>query len=191
MLMNRIMGALTFRKGVYAEVESDASFTSSAWLIVVVAAVLSKLGSAAGAGSVGNWIISAIIGAILAVAGFAVSVFVIDWVGRTLFKAQSSFQEVVRTVGLAYVWNAVAFLGIVGLISGALTCVVAPITILAALAGLVAWFLAVKEALDLDWGQTIITVIIGWVVGLLIGLLASPILALFGIAGAGLAGLFG
>jgi hypothetical protein len=153
--------------------------------------VLNKLGSAANAGSVGNWIISAIIGAILAVAGFAVSAFVIDWVGRTLFKAQSSFQEVVRTVGLAYVWNAVAFVGIVGLISGALSCVVAPITILAALAGLVAWFMAVKEALDLDWGPTIITVVIGWVVGLLIGLLASPILALFGIAGAGLAGLFG
>jgi Yip1 domain len=191
MLMNRIMGALTFRKGVYAEVESDASFTSSAWLIVVVAAALNKLGSAANAGNVGNWIISAIIGAILAVAGFAVSAFVIDWVGRTLFKAQSSFQEVVRTVGLAYVWNAVAFVGIVGLISGALSCVVAPITILAALAGLVAWFMAVKEALDLDWVPTIITVVIGWVVGLLIGLLASPILALFGIAGAGLAGLFG
>ena len=33
MLTERIMGAFTFRKGIYAEVEQDASFTSTAWLL--------------------------------------------------------------------------------------------------------------------------------------------------------------
>jgi hypothetical protein len=45
-----------------------------------------------------------------------------------------------------------------------LTCISGPITFLAGIAGLVAWFIAAKEALDLEWPQTIGTVIIGWVV---------------------------
>ena len=57
MLMNRIIGAFTFRKGVYAEVESDTAFTQTAWLIVAVVAFLSALGSAASGGpSFVNWL---------------------------------------------------------------------------------------------------------------------------------------
>ena len=40
----------------------------------------------------------------------------------------------------------------------------APVQFVAFIAGLVAWFIAAKEALDLEWGQTILTVIIGWLV---------------------------
>ena len=45
MLMNRIIGALTFRQGVYDEVENDPAFTSSAWMIVAAVAFLSQLGA--------------------------------------------------------------------------------------------------------------------------------------------------
>ena len=47
MLINRIIGAFTFRKGVYAEVEEDTSFTTTAWILVAVVAFLNQLGSAA------------------------------------------------------------------------------------------------------------------------------------------------
>jgi hypothetical protein len=36
MLTNRIIGALTFRRGVYAEVEADKTFTATAWTLVVI-----------------------------------------------------------------------------------------------------------------------------------------------------------
>jgi hypothetical protein len=38
-MLDRIIGALTFRKGVYAEVEKDKSFYQSAWIIVIVVAL--------------------------------------------------------------------------------------------------------------------------------------------------------
>lgn len=192
MLVDRIIGAFTFRKGVYAEVESDASFTTNAWLIVAVAAFLSALGAAAvSGGSFANMFLGALVGAMFAVVGFAISAFVISWVGATLFKAQVSFEEVIRTLGLAYVWNVVGVLGILGALVSVLRCVVSPVLIVAAVAGLVAALFAIKEALDLDWTSTFITVIIGWLVQFVFTLIAGAVLGLLGIGAAGIIGIFG
>lgn len=190
-MMDRIIGAFTFRKGVYSEVESDASFTPTAWIIVAVAAFLNQLGSNAAAASVvgGNWLFGAIGGTIFTVAGFGLGAFVISYIGKTLFNAEVSFEEMVRTLGLAYVWNAIGFLGILALIGRAMSCITGPISLLAALAGLVAFFVAAKEALDLEWGQTIITVLIGWVAMLIVSMIAGGILGALGLAGAGVGAL--
>ena len=163
MLMERIIGAFTFRKEVYADVEKDTGFTTTAWLLVAVVAFLNQLGSAATAGSFGGWILGAIIGTIFAILGFAVGAWVINWVGRALFQADVTFEEMVRTLGLAYVWQIIGVLGILGLISEALGCLVAPVIIISVVAMIAAWFIAAKEALDLEWGQTIVTVVVGWV----------------------------
>ena len=193
MLMQRIMGAFMFRKEVYADVEKDTAFTSTAWLLVVVVAFLSQLGGSAtlAQGRFIDWPLATIGGTIGAVIGFGVAAFVIAWVGHALFQADVTFQEMVRTLGLAYIWNVVGVLGIVGALGSALSCLVAPVVVIGALAGLVAWFVAAKEALDLEWGQTIITVIIGWVVLIVISILTGIVLGILGIGAAGLAGLFG
>ena len=191
MLTDRIIGAITFKREVYAEVESDTSFTQTAWIIVVVVSALAQLGSFAAAGQgIVSWILAAIIGTVFAVIAFAVGAFVINWVGKQLFKADVSFEELVRTLGLAYVWQAVGVLGILGFVP-ALGCLLAPIRIVAGLAGLVAWLFAAKEALDLEWGQTAVTVIIGWVVLFIITLIAGAVVALFGLGAAAARGAFG
>jgi hypothetical protein len=187
MLTDRIIGALTFKKEVYAEVENETSFTSTAWLIVVVVAFLNQLGTQS-AGGIGGRIVAAIIGTVFAVGGFALAALVISLVGRQLFNADVTFDEMVRTLGLAYVWNIIGVVGIISVISQALVCVLTPVLIIAGLLGLVSWFIAAKEALDLEWGQTIITVIIGavaqWVImaiaGLIIGLLGFASSAIIG-----------
>ncbi len=176
MLMDRIIGAFTFRKGVYAEVEKDTSFTQTAWILVVVIAFLNQLGAHTGLGFAG-WIVGAIVGTITMVIGFAVGAFVVNWVGRTVFKADVTFDEMVRTLGLAYVWSVVGLLGILGFIPG-LICLVAPVLIIAGIAGLIAWFVAAKEALDLDWVQTLITIILGWLVIVVVNLITGWILGL-------------
>ena len=178
-MLNKIIGAFTFRKGVYAEVEKDTSFTSSAWLIVVVVAFLSQLGGNASRGF-GGMLVGAIIGTLFAVGGFALAAFVISLIGKSLFNAAVSFEEVVRTLGLAYVWNIIGFAGILGILSPALVCVVSPLLIIGWVMGLIAWFVAAKEALDLDLGKTIITVIIGWVVMLIVTGIASAIVGALG-----------
>ena len=97
MLTNRIIGAFTFRKGVYAEVEQDSSFTQTAWIIVAVVAFLNQVGSFA-SGEFLGWVVGAVVGTIFAVIGFAVGALVISWVGRTVFNADVAFDELVRTL---------------------------------------------------------------------------------------------
>lgn len=191
--MDRIIGAFTFRKGVYAEVEHDTTFTSTAWIIVAGAVILNQLGANAGAGfdNLLGWLGGAIIGAVFALVAFAVAIAVVNWVGRAVFNAEVTFEELVRTLGLAYVWQAVGVLGVLGAASPTLTCVVAPAQIAAVLAGLVAWFVAAKEALDLEWLQVVITVVIAWAVIIAVGLVAVLVIGLLGFGAAAAGGLLG
>jgi hypothetical protein len=188
MTWDRIVGAFTFRREVYSEVEHDTSFTTTAWLIVVIVAFLNQLGSFAKVDILG-WLIGAVVGTIFAVIGFAVAAVIISWVGKAVFNAEVSFDEMVRTLGLAYVWNIVGVLGILGIVP-ALGCIIAPVVFIAAILGLVAWFIAAKEALDLEWLQTIVTVFLGWVALIIITALGGIILGIFGLGAAAIGGLF-
>ncbi|MBN1579092.1 MAG: hypothetical protein JXA89_00200 [Anaerolineae bacterium] len=186
MLMNRIIGAFTFRKEVYAEVERDVEFTNTAWLLVVVISAINQLGQLPvyGFGAIGQWLIASIVAIILSVGGFALGAFLISWIGKQFFKAEVDFGEMVRVLGLAYVWNVVGVIGILGFIPF-LACILAPIAFIAAIAGLVAWLFAAKEALDLDWGPTAIIVIIGVIANVIITMVLSGII--LGILGVGAA----
>ncbi len=180
MLTDRIAGAFTFRRGVYGEVENDPTFTSTAWILVAVIAFLQQLGVYASRG-LSAGLIGAIVGTIFVLVGFAAGAYVIAWVGRQVFKADVTFEELVRTLGLAYVWNIIGVIGAVAGLFGPLVCLLAPALFLGAILGLIAWFVAAKEALDLEWGQTIITVLIGWIVLIVITAIAGVILGLLGV----------
>jgi len=190
MLTDRIIAAFTFRREIYKEVEQDTTFTQTAWLLVAVVAFLSQLGSSA-SGNLVNWLIGAVVGTIFAVIGFAVGAFIINWVGRTVFSADVTFEELVRTLGLAYVWNIVGVIGVLAALSSTLGCLLAPVTFIAWILGLISWFVAAKEALDLEWVQTIVTVILGWIALFVIMLIAGVVLGLMGLSVAALGGLIG
>jgi len=185
MLTQRIIGAFTFRKGVYKDVEHDASFTSTAWLIVVVVAFLSQLGAFSFGAS---WLLASLVGTVVSVVGFAIAAFVISWVGKSVYKADVTFDEMVRTLGLAYVWRVV---GVVGILGSFISCLLAPVQLVAFILGLVAMFVAAKEALDLEWGQTIITVILGWLVILVFTIITGLILSALGIGAYAIGSAFG
>jgi hypothetical protein len=190
MLTDRIIAAFTFRREVYKEVEQDTTFTQTAWLLVAVVAFLSQLGSSV-SGNLLNWLIGAVVGTIFTVIGFAVGAFVINWVGRTVFSADVTFEELVRTLGLAYVWNIVGVIGVLGVLSETLTCLLAPVTFIAAILGLISWFVAAKEALDLEWVQTVATVILGWIALFVVTLIAGVVLGMLGLGVATVGGLIG
>ena len=190
MLTNRIIGAFSFRREVYAEVEKDATFTTTAWLLVIVVAFLNQLGSRA-SGNLVNWLIGAVVGTIFAVVGFAVAALVINWVGRALFNADVTFEEMVRTLGLAYVWNVIGVISALAAFSEALSCLLAPVMIITVILLVASWFVAAKEALDLDWVQTIVTVILGWIALVAITIVAGVVLGLLGLSAAVMGGLLG
>lgn len=185
--MDRIIKALTFKTGVYAEVEHDATFTSTAWIIVVVVSLLNQIGARAGT-NFGNWLLGALIGTGFAIVGFAVATYVINLVGKLVFKAEVDFGELVRTLGLAYVWQIVGLLGILGAFSVALACVTAPLIFIGWILTAVAWFIAVKEALDLEWVPTIVTVVLGWIALVVINLIAGLVFTALGLTGLALFG---
>ncbi|MFN2187947.1 MAG: hypothetical protein ACK2T3_04225 [Candidatus Promineifilaceae bacterium] len=190
MLVNRIIGAFTFRKGVYAEVEADTSFTTTAWMLVVVFAFLNQLGSYA-SNSLFDWLVSTAIGTLTAVIAFAAAALVTNWVAKALYKAQVTFDELVRTMGLASVWTAVGVIGAITSFSTALSCLLGPVVVVAWVAMVVAWFVAVHEALDLDWGPTIITVIIGFIPWVIIVALTGVLLTVLGLTATGIGDLIG
>ncbi len=190
MLTERIIGAITFRRGIYAEVEADKTFTATAWILVVIFALLNQLGSHASQ-SIFDWLVSTAIGVITAIAGFAIAAAVISWVGRGSFRAEVTFNELVRTMGLASIWTAVGVLGVITTLSGALSRILGPIIVISWVALVVAWFVAVHEALDLTWGKTIITVIIGFIPWAIIMSLTGIVLSLLGLTATGFGSLVG
>lgn len=190
MLTQRIIGAFTFRKGVYAEVENDTTFTTTAWIIVIVVAFLNTIGTSATTDIV-SWLIGAVAATIFAVIGFAVAAFVISRVGQDVFHANVTFGELVRTLGLAYVWNVIGVFGILSVVSETLVGLLAPVMVLSALAMNVAWLIATKEALDLGWLETIITVITGIIGMFIIVVIGSLLLGLLGLGAGSLGGLLG
>ena len=81
--------------------------------------------------------------------------------------------------------------GILGAFSAALGCILAPVMVIAFILMVIAWFVAAKEALDLEWLQTIITVVLGWLAFMVIMFVAGAILGLLGISTAAVGGAFG
>ena len=160
MFFYRIIGALTFRPGIYKEVEKDTSFTSSAWILVTFVSFLNQLGSNASTLIV-DWIAGTLAGTVFAVLGFAAGALVVSWVGRKFYHAEVTFNEMVRTLGLAYIWTIIGFLGIFVGLHPVLTCMFKPLTIAAVVALVFAWLIAAREALDLEWLPAIVTILLG------------------------------
>ena len=190
MLVERIIGAFTFRREVYADVERDTSFTVMAWLLVAVVAFLNQLGTYAST-NVLKWLGSAIVGTVWAVIAFGVAAYIMNWLGRTLFQADVTFEEMVRTLGLAYVWKIAGVVGILAGLADALSCLLAPALVIGWVMLVISWFVAAKEALDLDLVQTVVTVALGWLVFGLIMMLGSAVLSLIGLTARGVGGIFG
>ncbi|HEY5730950.1 MAG TPA: hypothetical protein VIS72_12925 [Anaerolineales bacterium] len=190
MLTERIIGALMFRRGIYAEVEADKAFTTTAWILVVIFAFLNQLGSHASQ-SIFDWLVSTGIGTLTAIAGFTIAAAVINWVGRGVYNAEVTFNELVRTMGLASIWTAVGILGVIAAFSNALSCILGPVIVISWVALVMAWFVAVHEALDLSWGKTIITVMIGFIPWAVIMALTGVVLSLLDLTTTGFGNLLG
>jgi len=190
MLKDRIISAFMFRREVYGEVEKDTDFTKTAWLLVIVVAFLNNLGSNASSNFL-QWIRNTFVQTIFAIIGFAIATYVMNWIGRALYKADVTFDEMVRTLGLAYVWNVVGIFGALATLSPLLNCVLVPALILGWIMLVVSWYVAAKEALDLETGQTIVTVILGWLVFGITMVVGSLILKVLGWTITGIGNAFG
>jgi hypothetical protein len=191
-LMDRIMGVFTFKREVYADVKKDTSFTPTAWGIVIgtqlINGIISFLTAGAAAAAIvgasgadlgglgiaaGGSLVSTLVGLVIGIAGFALFCWIAMFVANSVFKATTKFDEMVRTLGLAYVWNLVGVLNVLLLISVFFGCLTGILGLAAVILWAVSGAFAIKETTSLDWTQTIVTIVIAviayWIVSAVVG----------------------
>jgi|SoiMethySBSTD1v2_1073268.scaffolds.fasta_scaffold1286299_1 hypothetical protein len=173
MLFERMMRAARLDVNLYEEVEADLNATSQAATVVGIVAVCAGIGGAlvqVMAGSTGGAVLGFLGGIVMAFVGWIAWAYVTYWVGTSIFKGTATPGELLRTIGFAQapgVLNILAFVPIVGGIVGLVVFVWLIVT------GVV----AIRQALDISTGQSIITAIIGFIpmfliyciVGLVVG----------------------
>lgn len=177
LLFKRIMRAALLDEEFYREAEADPSLNQEALLIVVAVSVISGIGAfIAGliAGRPGAAFLALIVNSAIGVANYYIWAYVTYYIGTNLFSGDADPGELLRVLGYA---SAPRLLGLLGFIP----CIGWLIALAGAIWALVAAFYGVREALDLDTTETLITVILGWVVILIIN---SIVNRLFGFAGA-------
>jgi hypothetical protein len=153
-MIDRIVRAIRLDWTVFREIAEDENAMTQAAIIVVVVTFLSAVGSGIASASfvafIVSWLTSILVGWIL----WAIITY---FVGTALFKGETSIAEMLRVLGYAMAPN------LLGLFSF-IPCVGWLIALAGGLLALIAGILAIREAMDFDTGNAIVTVLISWVV---------------------------
>jgi hypothetical protein len=180
--VERMIGAAKLDVHTYEEVEADTTATGQALAVVVISSIASGIGSLAEAGVAGL-----IAGTIVTLVAWFVWAFVIFIVGTKILpepETHSDMGELLRTIGFATAPGVLYVLGAVPAIGGLVRFAVW-------IWMLVAFVIAVRQALDYkSTGRAIIVVIIGfipYVITLLVvmGIVVVALAGLMAAAGAG------
>jgi len=157
-MISRIIRAIRLDWTVFREIAQDREAMTEAAIIVVIVTFLSALGSGIAARSITSFFVTWLVGILVGWIGWAVITYL---TGTLLFKGETDIPEMMRVLGYA---NAPYLLGLFGFIP----CVGWLFPVVGWLLALIAGVLAVREALDLDTGNAIITVLISWIVSIAI-----------------------
>jgi hypothetical protein len=186
-ILDGVIRAARFDLAFFNMVEKDTSYDQDALIVVIFASIASAIGAFLGSLVLGNGLLAAIGGLIWSVVwgigAFYLLVFLVQWVGTQMFKGQGDFGEVRRCLGFAYgprLLGIFAFIPCVGWLAGLAG------TIWSAVAG----FFALREALDQDNTNAILTIIVSWVIVIIIGAIFGFILAALGILSGAISGAF-
>ncbi len=148
-LVERMTGAALLNVDTYEEVEHDQTATAQAAGVVALVAVAQAIGAS------GTGLLGAFSAAGAALIGWLAWAGITYLVGAKVFGGEASWGEVMRTLGFAQapgvLWL-LAFLPIIGWFLDMLL----PIWIA------VAAFIAIRQALDIGNGKTLLTILVGW-----------------------------
>jgi hypothetical protein len=185
-LPDRMIRAARLDVALYNEVEADTNATTQALTVVVLTAVASGIGTMLGALIAGrpNIAIGGLIGAIVfELLGWAVWSYVMFFVGTKMFKGTATYGELLRTLGFAYSPGVLLILKFIPVLGGIISFVVG-------IWRIVAGFIGVREALDLDTGNTIAVVVVGIIAYIVVLIVLGIILGAIGLSAAALTGAF-
>ena len=183
-LTDRMIRAARLETNLYNEVEADLTATNQALTVVVVTAIAGGLGSAIGQALAGRptGVVGGLIGGVLAeLIGWLVWSYVMYLVGTRVFHGTATYGELLRTLGFAYSPGVLLILRFIPVLGGL-------ITLLVGIWRIVTGFIAIREALDLDNGSTLATIVVGIIGYLVVSLIIGAILATIGLGAAVLTG---
>jgi hypothetical protein len=152
-MINRIMGVFKLSTATFEEIEHDSSATTQAFLVVLIVALLSAIGSGIGATMTqdGSFIPGSLGTLLWAFIGWLLWSFVSWLVGTKLFGGKATIDEMLRVIGFA---QAPLLLGIIPCIGW----------LIGGIWALIAGFIAIRQGLDLDNMKALLTIIVGFIV---------------------------
>ena len=183
-LTDRMVRAARLETGLYNEVEADVSATNQALTVVVITALAGGIGAALGEalGGRATGVVGGLIGGVVAeLWGWLVWSYVMYLVGTRVFHGTATYGELLRTLGFANSPGVLLILRFVPVLGGLIALIVG-------IWRIVAGFIAVREALDLDNGNTVATIVVGIVAYLIVLLIVGVVLATLGLGAAVLTG---
>jgi len=187
-MIGNVRRAMSLDRSFYQQVANDERYSQEALMVVIVASVLTGLGSFLGQLIGSNFVgalIALVLGVVLAVVGYYIWAYVVQWVGAKFFNGQATAPQLLRTLGYAYGPTALAIFSFIPCFGGL-------IALVGGIWSLVCGFFAVRETHRLSDGQTIMTVVIGWVVVMVITVLVTIVVGtVFGISAMGMNAVFG
>lgn len=186
-MINRVIRAAMLDAAFFKKAEADTSLTQEALMVVIIVSLIGSIGSFIGGvidGNIGAALLGLIAALVTGVVTYYIWAYVTYFVGKQLFSADVDPGELLRVLGYASGPRALSILSFI-------PCVGGLIALVGGIWSLVAGFIGVREALDLDTTKTAITVVIGWVIVMIITFVVSAVLGV-GAAGLGALGsLFG
>jgi hypothetical protein len=183
-MITNVRRAMSLDRTFYQEVANDERYNREALMVVVVASVLTGIGgflSGMFRGDFAGALLGLIIGVILAVVGYYVWAFIVQFVGKAMFQGQATTAQLLRTLGYAYGPTALGVFSFIPCFGGL-------IALIGGIWSLVCGFFAVRETHRLSDGQTIVTVVVGWLVVFIITMLVGGI---FGLGALSMGALYG
>lgn len=160
-IVQRITRIIQMDWTVFNDIQFDEEATQEAAVVVGIAALASALGALEG-GFVGFLIHLLLVVAIYWLLWSYITMFV----GTKLFEGEASFEQMARTLGYS---NAPLVLGLFGLVP----CLGGLIRLVAGALALILAFFAVRETQRLSTEKAIATVVIGWVIAIIVGVILS------------------
>jgi hypothetical protein len=169
-MISRIKGVLRLESETFREIEHDSGANGQAALVVIIASLLNAFGAATGPfvdalainqsplsfGSRSPFLIFLGI-AVWSIVAWLVWAAAIYIVGAKIFSGKATYGEMLRVTGFAYAPMALMILAAIPCIGFALSLIITIWTVAAI-------FIGVREGLDLGFGRTLITVLVGWII---------------------------
>ena len=173
-ITNRAMRAALLDRELFREVEEDTSLNREALMIVIVASIAS--GIAAFITSlfrqrIGTAVLGLLIPSAVGIANYYIWAYVTQFIALNLYESETDLGELLRVLGYASVPRLLSLLGFI-------PCLGPVLSFAGGIWALAAGFIGIREALDLDTTDTVVTVILGWLAIMIIGGIVTTVLGI-------------